>query len=83
MSSVQGVEAYVKRIYRERQERLQAIRVQVCALMGPEACLAFMQEVTEACLLSQDLGSMRRLLGDLKARGLKLPPEGEAHQTRG
>lgn len=68
MPSIQGVEAYVKKTYRQREEKLRQIEVQVRAAMGSKAGLELLGQIKEACLLSQDLGSMRRLLGDLRSQ---------------
>lgn len=64
--TVAGVEEYVRKTYREREDLLAAIKVQIWAVLGQQAGKELLFDVERACLLSQDLGSMRRLLGDLK-----------------
>lgn len=65
--TVKGVEMYVRKLYEKRSSLLRDIDLQIRAALGHEASVHLRKEIVEFGLASQDLGSMRRLLGDLRA----------------
>lgn len=70
MPNIEGVLNYVRRCYRDVQKCRQEVDLQLGELFAPRPVpLALAASLTKLQRECEMLGSMRRLLGDLKALG--------------
>lgn len=66
MSRVDGVQAYIIRTFHDRELTRKRIEQLVGDAAGPEVTAEVMLQLTILQHRSEDLGSMRRLMGQLK-----------------
>lgn len=74
MASLSGVEQYIYKTYKQQQATRHDLEVSIRQLwvsprpdLGPAYLPVFIEELVKKLMhISEDLGSMRRLLGDLR-----------------
>lgn len=66
MSRLHGVEQYVVKTYKAQQTLMQEIERRVRMVLGNSESTELLELIRDLSRTSADLGSMRRLLGDLR-----------------